>query len=239
MEEEINKAIQNGKTIIIICNCSVRYSGRAESSLEDGDRIVIIKPDKTLLIHQPLGSNPVNYMKEGASHKLMDQAGKRVLKSESEDRKEFIELTINETYSHQVLDLKDGKKLMLTGSEKDMSDMIYRQPNLISATFKPLSREEHTQYGFIDVFGYDEDNLIVVECKRYGADFTAVDQLLRYVNRVKKTRGIKKVVGIIAAPKISKNVLKMLRDHGCDFRKIDPPKYHQRYNSNQQTLAGF
>ncbi|MBS3132897.1 DUF91 domain-containing protein [Candidatus Woesearchaeota archaeon] len=69
----VNEALKNGKSVVLGCNCSVNYSGRAESFLADGDRIIIIKSDKTLLIHQPHGSNPVNYMKEGSSHKLLSR----------------------------------------------------------------------------------------------------------------------------------------------------------------------
>ena len=237
--EDVNKAIETGKTVIIGCRCTVTYSGRAESFLEEGDRIVIIKPDKTLLIHQPSGSNPVNYMKEKASHKFVRKRGGYALNSESEDKKEFIEIAMTKIHSCQILELKDGKKLMLAGSEKDMADMIYKEPKLISATFRPVSREEQTEYGFIDVFGYDKGNLVIIECKRYNADFNAVDQLLRYVKKVKRMRGIKNVVGMIAAPKISKNALQMLADNGCQFKKIIPPKYHERFNKNQQTLSGF
>ena len=63
----INNALSKNKTVIIGCHCSVKYSGRAESFLPKGDRLVVIKQDGSLLIHQPYGSSPVNYMKEGAS----------------------------------------------------------------------------------------------------------------------------------------------------------------------------
>jgi endonuclease len=119
-----------------------------------------------------------------------------------------------------------------------MADMIYKNPALISRDFKPLSREEHTKYGFIDVFGYDKSNtLIVVECKRYSADFTAVDQLLRYIKKIKQLKGVENVRGIIAAPKISPNALQMLRDHNCEFLPVNPPKYLEKYDKNQQKLS--
>jgi endonuclease len=234
----VNEALTNGKSVIISCNCSVTYSGRAESFLADGDRIIIIKSDKTLLIHQPHGSNPINYMKEGASHKLLKKKGGLVLSSSHILLKEYLTATINKVHSMQILNLTDNEKIQLTGSEKDMSDMIYKNPTLISPDFKPLSREEHTKYGFIDVFGYDKSNtLIVVECKRYSADFTAVDQLLRYIKKIKQLKGVENVRGIIAAPKISPNALQMLRDHNCEFLPVNPPKYLEKYDKNQQKLS--
>ncbi len=235
-----NSAVQNGKSVILACRCSVSYSGRAESFLADGDRIIIIKSDKTLLVHQPQGSNPINYMKEGSSHKLLRKGEGFVLKSSNLPLKEYLQVDISRVHSLQVLDLSDSEQIQLVGSERDMSDMIYANPSLISPDFKPLSREEHTKYGFIDVFGYDKDNnLVVIECKRYSADFTAVDQLLRYMKKIRQLKGVEKVKGIIAAPKISPNALKMLHDHGCEFRSVNPPKYLEKYDRQQQKLGSF
>ncbi len=236
----VNAAFSNGKTVVLACNCSVAYSGRAESILADGDRIIIIKSDNALLVHQPTGSNPINYMKEGSSHKLLRKGDGFILKSSNLPFKEYMRITISRVHSLQVLDLNDSEKIQLAGSERDMSDMIYSNPSLISANFKPLSREEHTKYGFIDVFGYDSSGtLVVVECKRYSADFTAVDQLLRYIKKIKQLRGVDNVKGIIAAPKISANALKMLHDHGCEFRSVNPPNYLEKYDKQQQKLDLF
>ena len=235
-----NAALQNGRTVVMSASCSVEYSGRAESFLAEGDRIVIIKSDNTLLIHQPTGSNPINYMKEGSSHRLSKEKGSFVLRSANIALKESIVTKISKIYSIDILDLVDSEKIQLQGSEKDMADMIYQNPAIISSDFRPLSREEHTKYGFIDVFGYDKDNnLVIIECKRYSADFTAVDQLLRYIKKMKQLRGVNNVRGIIAAPKISENALQMLKDHGCAFCIVAPPKYLERHEKKQQRLTAF
>ncbi len=230
-------ALGSGKSVILGCSCSVSYSGRAESFLADGDRIIIIKSDKTLLVHQPTGSNPVNYMKEGSSHKLLREGDGFILKSSNLPLKEYMKISISRVHSFQVLGISDSEKIQLVGSERDMSDMIYDNPSLISPDFKPLSREEHTKYGFIDVFGYDSSStLVVVECKRYSADFTAVDQLLRYMKKIRQLKGVENVKGVIAAPKISPNALKLLHDHGCEFRSVSPPKYLEKYDKQQMRL---
>jgi len=235
-----NKALNNSKSIILSCNCSVRYSGRAESTLADGDRIILIKSDNTLLIHQPHGSNPINYMKERSSHKLLKQENNLILKSYNILLKEFMSIKINKIHTLQILNLMDTEKLILSGSEKDMSDMIYDNPKLIDADFKPLSREEHTKYGFIDVFGHDKNNtLVVIECKRQTADLNAVDQLIRYTKKIKQLKGLTNVRGIIASPKISPNALQMLHDHKFEYRAIKPPNYLEKHDKQQQRLNLF
>jgi len=46
----LQDALKRNETVIITCKCSVKYSGRAESYLEEGDRIVLIKADNKILV---------------------------------------------------------------------------------------------------------------------------------------------------------------------------------------------
>ncbi|MBI2142713.1 protein-L-isoaspartate(D-aspartate) O-methyltransferase [Candidatus Woesearchaeota archaeon] len=219
---DLKEALDSGKTVIITANCSINYSGRAESFLADGDRIIIIKSDKTLLVHQPSGSAPINYMKEGTAYKAVSEVGKIVLSCSN--NKEFMAIYLNRIHSFTAHELADGQKLQITGSEKDMSVMIYNNPELIEKGFRPLSMEEHTRFGFIDVFGYD------------AADMNAVEQLKRYVDKVKQAKGLSLVRGIIAAPKITPSAAEMLRQHGYEHRNISPPKYMERFDEKQKRL---
>jgi hypothetical protein len=123
-----------------------------------------------------------------------------------------------------------------------MSDMIYDNPTIIEQGFKPFSREEHTKYGFIDVFGTDKNGkVVVIECKRDTADFKAVQQLHRYIHKICKSKGISedKVRGIIAAPKISSNAKVMLEDMKYTFVSVSPPKYLERYDKKQKKLFDY
>ncbi|MBU0979354.1 MAG: endonuclease NucS [Nanoarchaeota archaeon] len=236
----LNEALRKNETIIFSVNCNIRYSGRAESFLPDGDRLIIIKQDGTMLVHQPKGSSPVNYMKEGSSHSFIQKGSGLFLLSGNISQKEFMDIKINGIHFIQTKELVDGQKIQLAGSERDMADMIYAEPKLIERGFRPLSREEHTKYGFIDVFGHDKDNiLVIIECKRYSADLSAVQQLRRYVEKMKKSKGLKRIRGIIAAPKISANAEKMLKDFGFEFKAIKPPKYLERHDKKQKRLGEF
>ncbi|MBW2997851.1 endonuclease NucS [Candidatus Woesearchaeota archaeon] len=237
---KIRDAIRRNETIVIGCECDVEYSGRAEAYLPIGERLIVIKADNTLLVHQPEGNAPINYMKPDAKHSVKVEDGKLYLQSQNLKMKEYLDIRMSKVHfvaSHQ---LKDGQKIQIIGTEKDMSEMIYNNPTLVSPDFKPLSMEEHTKYGFIDVFGYDKDNnLVIVECKRYCADLSAVTQLRRYVEKMKKLKGTKNVRGIIAAPKITGNAEQMAEDWGFSFIAVEPPKYKERYNKDQKTLEHF
>ncbi|MBI4439019.1 endonuclease NucS [Candidatus Woesearchaeota archaeon] len=232
---ELSNALQNGKTVMIAANCNISYSGRAESFLPDGDRIIMIKADKTLLVHQPHGSTPVNYMKEGTRYDITTEANRTLLSCRNE--KEYMNIALNRIHFFRAHELSDGQKLQITGSEREMSQMIYNDPDLIEKGFRPLSTEEHTKFGFIDVFGYDQNRtLVVVECKRYAADPKAVDQLKRYADKVKHDKGLSRIRGIIAAPRLTPSAEEMLQKLGYEFRRISPPKYLEKFDSKQRRL---
>ncbi len=238
----LEKAINSNQTMCFFCNCKIFYSGRAEAELEEGERLIIIKADNTILVHQPEGSTPINYMKNDSSIEIVPLKNETVIKSNNLKFKDYLEIKVKDPISILTHKLEDGKKLSLVGNEKDMSDMIKDNPHLISKDFKPLSREEHTKFGFIDVFGHDnKGNLIIIECKRYTAGVSAVQQLRRYVEKIIELKGLNvdKVKGIIAAPSIAKNAEEMLQKWGFSFISIEPPKRLEKYKKNQKNIFEF
>ena len=240
--ENFENAMKKNQTFVFSSNCEVKYSGRAESHLENGDRLIIIKNDKTLLIHQPHGNNPINYMKFGGTHRIIKEDEEIVLLSEHTKHKEHIRIKLKKIHFFNAHSLTDEAKINLHGSEADMRDMIYENPKIISTDFFPLSREEHTKYGFIDVFGHDKNGgLIIIECKRQTADLKAVTQLRRYIERIAEMKGIsnERVKGILASPQITDNALSMLKDWNYEWKMIEPPRKQEGRDKKQKELKEY
>ena len=236
----ITDALKRGETIVLACHCTIRYSGRAESFLEKGDRVIVIKGDTTLLVHQPMGSAPINYMKPQTSYILSIENDTVLLNCSNLLDKEKMEVKIDKIYFFNSHKLEDGQSIVVAGTEDDMSDMIYANPHVVEEGFKPVSQEEQTKYGFIDVLGVDKQGtLTIIECKRYCAELSAVTQLRRYVEKIMVSKGISKVRGILAAPKITENAKKMLEDWGFEFKVINPPKYFEEFDKKQARLDAF
>lgn len=232
------KAMKANHVFAFFAHSEINYSGRAEATLGKGDRLFIIKEDKALLIHQPIHGNPINYLKPGAEIRITKKD--EILLLQAKSGKDYLDVPLYTIYDVMTKKLEDGQKQELKGNEKDMSDMLRDNPEMISDDFKPLSREEHTKFGFIDVFGHDgKGNLVVVECKRYTASLACVTQLRRYVEKIQELKGITNVKGIMASPDISTNALAMLEQWGFTHKKINPPKRLERYNTNQQGLDSF
>ncbi|MBD3208872.1 DUF91 domain-containing protein [Candidatus Woesearchaeota archaeon] len=236
--ELFERALAAHQVLVFFCSCEIRYSGRAEAFLPQGDRVILIKEDQTLIIHQPINGNPINYLKPGAEIRVEKHQGHLLLKAKS--GKDYLDVELFKVHDLMTKKLEDGQKQFLQGNEKDMSDMIKTQPSLISDDFRPVSREEHTKFGFIDVFGHDgKGNLVVVECKRYTASLACVTQLRRYVEKMKDLKGTGKVKGVMASPSISTNALGMLQQWGFRHVVVEPPKRLERYNKDQRALDAF
>ena len=179
-------------------------------------------------------------MKAGSSHSLIVENNQLVIKSKNIPGKEFMDISIEKIFFFNSHNLNDPHSVSVVGTEEDMSNMIFNNPQLIEEGFKTVSREEQTKYGFVDVLGVDKNEILtVVECKRYSADLGAVTQLRRYVEKIMVSKGINDVRGILAAPKITNNAKKMLEDWGFSFVPIKPPKFLEEYDKKQSSLEDF
>ncbi len=62
----IDSAISQQKLCLVVGHCHVKYKGRAASKLSSGDRLLVIKPDGTFLVHQNSKMAAINYQGPGA-----------------------------------------------------------------------------------------------------------------------------------------------------------------------------
>lgn len=237
---KFEEAMTKTHGVVIFAKCEVWYSGQVESYLPTGDRMIFIKDDGVMVVHQPQGNNPINYLKPGATYSMTQSAGHIFLNGSNIKLREYMDVKISDLHFLHSMKFEDGQSIQVAGTEADMAKMIMDKPHLVEDGFKPVSQEEQTKYGYIDVLGVDKNGtLTVVECKRNQADFKAVEQLDRYIKRIMESKGIDKVRGILAAPKIQSGAELMLSDKGFDFVMIKPPKHQKRFNRHQKTLDFF
>lgn len=222
--EMVREGLSGRKTLVIIGNCWVEYGGRANSKLEAGERIVMIKEDGSVLVHRPTGYEPVNWQPPGCifqTHVVND-----VLRIRAVRRKpaESIRLFFDRIYVISALNITDSGEFTLYASEEDMQKAILLDPSLIEPDFKPISYEKKVEPGFIDVYGIDKDGkFVVVEIKRKTASRNAALQLAKYVESIRSMVN-RQVRGILTAPHMGKGVQKLLATLGLDFKALDPKK---------------
>ncbi|MDK2913272.1 MAG: endonuclease [Thermococcaceae archaeon] len=231
----INSALSSKSMLVIFARCRVHYDGRAKSELGSGDRIIMVKPDGAFLIHQSKKREPVNWQPPGSFVSVEGREEVVVLRSIRRRPKEVLEVELEEVYLASLFRAEDYEELSLTGSEAEMAEMLFQNPELIEPGFKPLFREKQIAEGIIDIMGKDRDgNLVILELKRRKADLHAVSQLKRYVEALSKQHG--KVRGILVAPGITSGAKKLLEKEGLEFRKFKPPKRQRKSSGRQKTL---
>ena len=228
--EILKDGIKNKAIIIITACCRVFYEGRAKSNLELGDRVIIIKPDGSFLIHKSEKRNPVNWQPPGCTVKFKVKDDLMLIRSIRKSPKEILDVEISKTYMATYFVAKDYEELDLMGSEEDMANLIfYENPEVIEEGFKPIAKEKSISNGVIDILGKDKDgNMVVLELKRVRGSLGAVSQLKRYVDNLKEeNKGLR---GILVAPSITDSAMNLLKGYGLEFKELHPPKKIKREN---------
>lgn len=220
-ESRVQSALRNEELCIVVGECRVRYEGRAISKLSSGDRLLIIKPDGTFLVHQSKGMKAVNYQGPGAHVKVSGEGGLKITAVRRKPLKEVIEVEFSRVDSVQCFSMKDDKELKLFGSERELSDLLAQDLSIIEKGLKAIKTESAVRKGSIDVLAEDSNGcLVVIEVKRRKAGLAAVTQLKRYVNELRKRKGCA-VRGFLVAPHVTPNAYTMLCNEGLEYFKLD------------------
>jgi RecB family endonuclease NucS len=137
---------------------------------------------------------------------------------------ESIKISFNSVYLLAILNLTDKGEFALHASEEDMQKAVLIDPSLIEAGFKPISYEKKVDPGFVDIYGIDKTGrFVVVEIKRKTAGKDAALQLAKYVDAIRSLTN-REVRGVLAAPKLTKGVQRLMETLGLDFKALNPKK---------------
>lgn len=204
-----------------MAECSIDYEGRAASRAGRAYRLIIIKQDGTVLVHEAVGREPLNWQPKAAVRAWSDEgiAYVEAVRSRPKER-----LLIKLYPPIMVMAARLGQKgLELFGSESDMVEVIAADPGIIEEGAKLVTKEARTPYGRADIILRGRDGaLIVVEVKRSRADVPAVYQLMRYVEYF---QGLGfEVRGYLASPSVTPAAAKALGKAGLRHVRVEPPR---------------
>jgi endonuclease len=218
----IEKAFAQRRTLVLAGNCHVHYAGRANSTLEPGERLLIIKSDGSLLVHRPVGYEPVNWQPAGSVfHVEMKENGLEVHGIRQKPR-ESVRVTFSQILMVSSLNLLDSGDFLLHASEDDMHRAILLKPELLEEGFKPISWEKKVEPGFVDIYGEDKKGrLVIVEVKRKTASKEAALQLAKYIEPI-RAKVNREVRAVLVAPSLGKDVQRVLATLGLEFKALDP-----------------
>ena len=232
--DRINYDIGEDKTILLVCNCSIEYKGRSRSTIGLGHRIILIKPDSTLLIHAQSGFKPVNWMPHPNDITAGVDDGGIVIYSQR-TRKPFEEMRVlvsDVVDYNSYPDLSDREKIRVTHTERDMQEYLKENPRFIHPDFRLRTTEYKSPMGRFDMYGRISGRYAVVELKSDRAGLPAALQIVRYRNWLSENLN-QESIGILIAPSITPNALVLLKKEGIEFKKFSMNLIKHRVDRRQ------
>jgi hypothetical protein len=222
----VSEAIESGDLCSILGRCTVEYAGRAESSLGAGDRLVLLKPDGSALVHTDEGRTPVNWQPPGSDHTAVVRDGTLHVVSRRENPDETLRVAFEAVYQVTTMDADDDRELDLRKTETDLQNRIVDDPEIVEAGFEVVEVERRSSAGAMDIFGRDaEGRPVVVELKRRRVGPDAVGQLSRYVEAVRREEGLDEeddaVRGVLVAPSVTPRAEELLARDGFEFVAVE------------------
>jgi RecB family endonuclease NucS len=222
--ELVETAVEHGLLCTLFGRCRVLYEGRASSTLDPGDRLVVLKPDGTVLVHTDEGQQPVNWQPPGCTHEARVEDDQFVVESTRTSPEEELVVRFERVVHATAYEATDAAELALTGTEADLRRRILDDPELLESGFEPRATERETPAGAVDIYGEDaEGNVVVVELKRRRVGPDAVSQLNRYVTALERDLHAEATVrGVLVAPSVTDTAGQLLAERDLDFVSLAP-----------------
>ena len=183
---------------LIVARCEVTYTGRLSAYLPESTRLLMLKADGSVLVHADAGGyKPLNWMTPPTA---FEQDGDTIVvrkrQGRSEDR---LEIRLHEVLSDVEHDMGEAAALEKDGVERDLQLELAARPETLGGGLRLVRREYPTDIGPVDLMCRDaDDDWVAVEIKRI-ATIDAVEQLCRYLERIRLEPGMGACRGVLAA----------------------------------------
>jgi RecB family endonuclease NucS len=181
---------------LIVARCQVNYSGRLSTVLPMAVRLVMIKADGSVLVHADSGGyKPTNWMTPPTA---IEEAPTRIVVRKIKGD-EVLDILIDEVLWDVAHDMGEAAALEKDGVERDLQELLADRPAWCGEGFRLMRREWPTDIGPVDLMCRDAaDGWIAVEIKRI-ATIDAVEQLARYLERIRLDPAMAGCRGVLAA----------------------------------------
>jgi endonuclease len=205
---------------LIVARCEVRYSGRLNAVLPLALRLLMLKADGSVLVHADTGGyKPSNWMT--APTVIEEEPARIVVRKRAGASEDRLEIEIDEVLSDVTHDMGEAAALEKDGVERDLQEALAAAPAFCGEGFRLVRREWPTDIGPVDLMCRDGDDAwIAVEIKRVGT-IDAVEQLSRYLERIRLDPAMTSCRGILAAQSIKPQARVLASARGLDCVEID------------------
>jgi endonuclease len=203
---------------LIVARCEVVYSGRVSAVLPEAVRLLILKADGSVLVHDDAGGyKPLNWM---TAPTFVTDEGERlvVTKPKTEDQ---LEIRLVEVLSDVTHDMGESAALQKDGVERDLQEALAAAPDALGEPLTLVKREWATEVGPVDLMCKDPaGEWVAVEIKRVGT-IEAVEQLTRYLGFIREDPAKAKCRGILAAQSLKPQAIALAESRGIRCATVD------------------
>jgi endonuclease len=210
---------------LLVARCEVSYKGRGSTFLAEGTRLLMIKSDGTFMIWSDSGGSSVKPQNWMTPPTVIEHEGEplerivvRKRAGKTEDR---LDIRVVEILSDAEHDMGEAAALAKDGVERDLQEELAAQPAALGEELRLVHREWPTDIGPVDLMCRDTaDGWVAVEIKRI-ATIDAVEQLTRYLERIRPEPGMGGVRGVLAAQKVVKQARTLAEARGLRWVEVD------------------
>ncbi len=206
---------------LIVARCEVRYSGRLSARLPEALRLLILKSDGSVLVHDDAGGyKPLNWMTPPTVVEEHGAPPARIVvrKLKGEDR---LEIDLLEVVSDVTHDMGEAAALQKDGVERHLQELLAEYPEWCGEGFRLVKREWPTDIGPVDLMCRDEEDCwVAVEIKRVGT-IDAVEQLTRYLARIREDPSRAECRGVLVAQTVKPQARVLAESRGIGWVEVD------------------
>jgi RecB family endonuclease NucS len=205
---------------LIVARCEVTYTGRLTAYLPESTRLLIVKADGSVLVHADAGGyRPLNWMTPPTVIEETDEllvVRKRA--GRSEDR---LEIRLHEVLWQAEHEMGEAAPLEKDGVERDLQEALAALPGTLEPGLRLERRAWPTDLGPVDLMCRDAaGGWVAVEIKRL-ATIDAVEQLGRYLERIRLDPSRAGCRGVLAAQQLKPQAVTLAESRGIRCVEVD------------------
>ena len=203
---------------LLVARCEVRYTGRLTAVLPEAVRLLIVKADGSVLVHDDVGGyKPLNWM---TGPTVVEELGDTLVvrKPKADD---VLEIRLVEILSDVAHDMGESAALQKDGVERDLQELLASAPSALGEELTLVKREWATEVGPVDLMCKDDEGgWVAVEIKRVGT-IEAVEQLTRYLGFIRADPAKAGCRGVLAAQAIKPQAVALAESRDIRCVEVD------------------
>jgi RecB family endonuclease NucS len=204
---------------LVVARCEVLYTGRLTARLPEAVRLLMFKADGSFLVHDDAGGyRPLNWMTPPTV--VEEDDGVLVVRKRAGKTEDRLEVRLLEVLADSEYAL-DDTPLEKDGVEAHLQEALAARPDALGEPLRLVRREWATDLGPVDLMCRDEEGgWVAVEIKRV-ATIDAVEQMSRYLERIRLDPAKEGCRGVLAAQRVKPQARTLAEARGLGCVEVD------------------